>query len=76
MIVDEAGPLRAGATTVVRLRRSGPAGDLRLERYHLYGKIGAEPYFPTLGRAVDAYQEAHREEDRADWEDSEPGLTW
>ena len=41
-----------------------------------YGKIGAEPYFPTLGRAVDAYQEEHREGDWANWEDSEPGLTW
>ena len=47
----------------------------RLKRYDLYAKIGDEHFFPTLGRAVDAYQEEHREIDWSDWEDAEPGAT-
>ena len=47
----------------------------RLKRYDLYGKIGAEHFFPTLGRAVDAYQEEYREVDWADWEDGKPSST-
>jgi MFS superfamily sulfate permease-like transporter len=46
----------------------------RLKRYDLYAKIGAEHFFPTLGRAVDAYQEEHREVDWEDWEDGKPDL--
>ncbi len=45
----------------------------RLKRYDLYDKIGAEHFFPTLGRAVDAYQEEHREVDWVEWEDDRPG---
>jgi len=45
----------------------------RLKRYDLYGKIGSEHFFPTLGRAVDAYQEEHREVDWAAWVDRGEG---
>jgi high affinity sulfate transporter 1 len=46
----------------------------RLKRYDLYAKIGDEHFFPTLGRAVDAYQEEHREVDWEDWEDGKADL--
>jgi high affinity sulfate transporter 1 len=41
----------------------------RLKRYGLFTKIGAEGFFPTIGRAVDAYLETH-DVAWADWEDA------
>jgi high affinity sulfate transporter 1 len=41
----------------------------RLKRYDLFVRIGADCFFPTLGRAVDAYLAAHPVE-WMDWEDA------
>ncbi len=43
----------------------------RLKRYGLFNKIGADLFFPTLGRAVDLYLETHPV-DWSDWEESAP----
>jgi high affinity sulfate transporter 1 len=41
----------------------------RLKRYGLFSAIGSERFFPTLGRAVDAYIETH-EVEWEDWEEA------
>lgn len=41
----------------------------RLKHYGLFTKLGADLFFPTLGRAVDRYVETHKV-DWADWEDA------
>ena len=41
----------------------------RLKQYGLFTKLGAELFFPTIGRAVDAYIETHQVE-WADWEET------
>lgn len=43
----------------------------RLKQYGLFTKIGSDLFFPTLGRAVDAYIESHTVE-WTDWEDTQP----
>ena len=40
----------------------------RLKQYGLFTKFGATLFFPTLGRAVDAYLETHAIEWK-DWEE-------
>jgi MFS superfamily sulfate permease-like transporter len=39
----------------------------RLKRYGLFDRIGADHFFPTLGRAIDAYLESHPVE-WSDWD--------
>jgi high affinity sulfate transporter 1 len=46
----------------------------RLRRYGLFAKLGADLFFPTLGRAVDRYLETHPVE-WSDWEESPPPST-
>jgi high affinity sulfate transporter 1 len=44
----------------------------RLKHYGLFDKIGAENFFPTLGRAIDSYLETHQVE-WADWDEAADG---
>jgi high affinity sulfate transporter 1 len=46
----------------------GPVKD-RLKRYGLFGELGVENFFPTIGQAVDRYLEVHKV-DWKDWEDA------
>ncbi len=46
----------------------GPVKD-RLKRYGLFGELGVENFFPTIGQAVDHYLEVHN----VDWQDWEDG---
>jgi MFS superfamily sulfate permease-like transporter len=46
----------------------GPVKD-RLKRYGLFGELGVENFFPTIGQAVDHYLEVHNV-DWQDWEDA------
>jgi hypothetical protein len=41
----------------------------RLKHYGLFAQLGPDRFFPTLGRAVDRYLEAHPVE-WSDWEES------
>jgi hypothetical protein len=41
----------------------------QLKRYGLFDKLGAELFFPTIGRAVDRYIETQRVE-WSDWEEA------
>ena len=42
----------------------------RLKQYGLFTKLGADLFFPTLGRAVDRYLETNRV-DWSDWEEAD-----
>jgi high affinity sulfate transporter 1 len=44
----------------------------RLKRYDLFTKLGTDFFFPTLGRAVDAYLETHPVE-WSDWDEATEG---
>ena len=44
----------------------------RLKLYGLFAKVGPDRFFPTIGRAVDAYLETHRVE-WSDWEEEKSG---
>ena len=46
----------------------GPVKD-RLKRYGLFGELGVDNFFPTIGQAVDRYLEVHKV-DWKDWEDA------
>jgi high affinity sulfate transporter 1 len=46
----------------------GPVKD-RLKRYGLFGELGVENFFPTIGQAVDRYLEVHKVDWR-DWDDA------
>ncbi|MGL4649780.1 MAG: STAS domain-containing protein, partial [Caldilineaceae bacterium] len=48
-----------------------PTKDM-LKRFGLYDKVGADAFYPTVGRAVDAYLEQHDVE-WLDWEAAPPG---
>jgi hypothetical protein len=48
----------------------GPVKD-RLRAYGLYGRLGEERFFPTIGTAVNGYVRA-REVAWVDWEERPP----
>jgi high affinity sulfate transporter 1 len=51
----------------------GPVKD-HLKRYGLFGKLGTEHFFPTIGQAVDRYVSKHHI-DWVDWEDAKKTVT-
>lgn len=64
--LDEAG------VTLVWGELKDPVKD-RLKQYGLFGRIGDERFFPTMGSVVDGYVDTTGV-DWVDWEEREPGL--
>jgi len=61
--------LQKSGITLCFAQVKGPVKD-RLKHYGLFDKIGAEHFFPTLGKSVDRYLERHNVH-WIDWEDAQ-----
>ena len=66
-LLDE---LDAAGITLAFAEMKGPVKD-RLRAYGLYGRVGDERFFPTIGTAVNGYVRA-REVAWVDWEERPP----
>lgn len=60
--------LQRAGVTLCFAQMTGPVKD-RLKQYGQFDQIGAEHFFPTLGKSVDRYLKQH-EVEWIDWEDS------
>jgi MFS superfamily sulfate permease-like transporter len=61
--------LQKSGITLCFAQMKGPVKD-RLKHYGLFDQIGAEHFFPTLGKSVDRYVESHNVH-WIDWEDAQ-----